>query len=155
MLPDLCFRPTASRWTPRCSEALMSTTVTTHDTGGDGRPPAQAGTRRMSVRTVLIWVAVAALGAVAWTVLALVRGETVSALWILFAALCSYAIAYRFYARFITYKVLGADDRRATPAERLQNGVDFDVTDRRGGFWPPLPPPPGGGPPVGAGAPRP
>jgi carbon starvation protein len=64
-------------------------------------------------------------------VLALSRGETVSALWVLFAALCSYAIAYRFYARFITYKVLAADDRRATPAERLENGIDFDVTDRR------------------------
>ena len=63
--------------------------------------------------------------------LALARGETVSALWILFAALCSYAIAYRFYARFITYQVLQVDDRRATPAERLENGVDFDVTDRR------------------------
>jgi carbon starvation protein len=64
-------------------------------------------------------------------VLALARGESVSALWILFAALCSYAIAYRFYARFIAYKALRVDDRRATPAERLQNGRDFDVTDRR------------------------
>ena len=73
----------------------------------------------------------AAVGAVCWTVLALVRGETVSALWILFAALSSYAIGYRFYARFITYKVLQVDDKRATPAERLHNGVDFDVTDRR------------------------
>ena len=63
--------------------------------------------------------------------LALARGETVSALWILFAALCSYAIGYRFYARFITYRVLRVDDQRATPAERLENGVDFDVTDRR------------------------
>jgi carbon starvation protein len=64
-------------------------------------------------------------------VLALSRGENVSALWILFAALCSYAIAYRFYSRFIAYRVLGVDDTRATPAERLQNGADFDVTDRR------------------------
>ncbi|MCW2509985.1 MAG: carbon starvation protein CstA, partial [Modestobacter sp.] len=109
----------------------MSTTVTKDDIGGAGQPPEGAGARRWSVRSVLIWVAVAALGAVAWTVLALARGETVSALWILFAALCSYAIAYRFYARFITYRVLKADDRRATPAERLQNGIDFDVTDRR------------------------
>src|SRR4051794_19398060 len=133
----------------------MSTTVTQNDPTGGGRPPDGTAGRRWSVRSVAIWVGVAVVGAVAWTVLALVRGEAVSALWILFAALCSYAIGYRFYARFITYKVLGADDRRATPAERLQNGVDFDVTDRRGGFWPPLPPPPGGGPPVGAGAPRP
>jgi carbon starvation protein len=109
----------------------MSTTAIKDDTGGEGRPPEEASGRRLSVRSVRIWVAVAALGAVAWTVLALARGETVSALWILFAALCSYAIAYRFYARFITHKVLGTDDRRATPAERLHNGVDFDVTDRR------------------------
>jgi carbon starvation protein len=85
----------------------------------------------MSVRSIAIWVAVALVGAVSWTVLALARGETVSALWILFAALCSYAIAYRFYARFIAYKALRVDDRRATPAERLQNGRDYDVTDRR------------------------
>ncbi|NIZ91777.1 carbon starvation protein A [Kineosporiaceae bacterium B12] len=80
---------------------------------------------------MVVWTLVALVGAVAWTVLALARGEAVSALWILFAALASYAIAYRFYARFITYRVLRADDSRATPAERLHNGVDFEVTDRR------------------------
>lgn len=47
------------------------------------------------------------------------------------AALGSYAIAYRFYARFIARRVLGVDDRRATPAERLDNGVDYHPTDRR------------------------
>ncbi|MGY1680278.1 carbon starvation CstA family protein [Geodermatophilus sp. SYSU D01176] len=83
------------------------------------------------MKSVLVWTAVAIVGAVAWTVLALARGETVSALWILFAALCSYAIAYRFYAKFIARRVLQVDDRRATPAERLHNGIDFDVTDRR------------------------
>src|SRR3982750_2309433 len=119
----------------------MSGTVPTEDTGGTS-PAGPAPGRRGSLRSILIWTAVAAVGAVAWTVLALARGETVSALWILFAALCSYAIAYRFYARFITYKVLGADDTRATPAERLQNGVDFDVTDRRVLFWAPSPPTP-------------
>lgn len=79
----------------------------------------------------LLWGIIAAVGAVCWAVLALYRGEEVSALWILFAALSSYAIAYRFYARFIAYRVLQVDDSRATPAERLHNGVDFDVTDRR------------------------
>src|SRR5688500_12710121 len=108
----------------------MSGTMTRDDAGGSSPSPGPV-TGRRSVRSVLIWVAVAVVGAVAWTVLALARGETVSALWMLFAALASYAIAYRFYARFITYKVLQADDRRATPAERLQNGRDFDVTDRR------------------------
>ncbi|MGY1638555.1 carbon starvation CstA family protein [Geodermatophilus sp. SYSU D00742] len=107
----------------------MSTTVSRDDAGGG---PAPAGARRRpSVKSVVVWLLVAAVGAVAWTVLALARGETVSALWILFAALCSYAIAYRFYARFIARRVLQVDDTRATPAERLHNGIDFDVTDRR------------------------
>ena len=87
--------------------------------------------RKMTPRSMVGWGAVALVGAVCWTVLALSRGENVSALWILFAALSSYAIAYRFYSRFIAYKVLGVDNTRATPAERLQNGADFDVTDRR------------------------
>ena len=85
----------------------------------------------MTPRSMLVWGAVAVVGAVCWAVLALSRGENVSALWILFAALSSYAIAYRFYSRFIAYRVLGVDDTRATPAERLENGTDFDVTDRR------------------------
>ncbi|WP_432515234.1 carbon starvation CstA family protein [Kineococcus sp. SYSU DK001] len=87
--------------------------------------------RRPSARSIAAWSAVAVVGAVCWTVLALARGESVNALWVLFAALASYAIGYRFYSRFITYRVLRADDRRATPAERYENGVDFEVTDRR------------------------
>ncbi len=83
------------------------------------------------LRTIVVWSLVAVVGAVCWSVLALSRGEDVSALWILFAALSSYAIAYRFYSRFIARKVLKVDDTRATPAERLDNGVDFEVTDRR------------------------
>ncbi|QBR92053.1 carbon starvation CstA family protein [Nocardioides euryhalodurans] len=79
----------------------------------------------------LIWILVAVVGAASWTMLALVRGEEVSALWILFAALSSYAIAYRFYARWIARRVLQVDDTRATPAERLENGTDFEPTDRR------------------------
>jgi carbon starvation protein len=83
------------------------------------------------VRSIVIWTAVALLGAVAWGILALARGEDINAVWLLFAALCSYAIAYRFYARFIAKKVLEADDKRATPAERLDNGHDYQPTDRR------------------------
>ncbi|TDC94524.1 carbon starvation protein A [Saccharopolyspora aridisoli] len=77
------------------------------------------------------WVLVALVGAVSWGVIALVRGEEISAAWLVFAALASYAIAYRFYARFITNRVLKTDDERATPAERLNNGADFHPTDRR------------------------
>ena len=86
---------------------------------------------KMTPQAIAIWGGIAVVGAVCWTVLALHRGEDVSALWVLFAALSSYAIAYRFYSRFIAYRVLGVDNTRATPAERLGNGFDFEVTDRR------------------------
>ncbi|MFE4001674.1 carbon starvation CstA family protein [Nocardioides sp. YIM B13467] len=94
--------------------------------------PTSSGPRSgPNLKSIVIWTAVAVVGAVCWAVLALSRGEDVSALWILFAALASYAIAYRFYSKFIANKVLKVDDTRATPAERLENGQDFDVTDRR------------------------
>ncbi|MFG1941513.1 carbon starvation CstA family protein [Nonomuraea sp. NPDC048826] len=85
----------------------------------------------MKVRSIIIWTVVALVGATGWAIIALSRGENVNAVWLLAAALGSYAIAYRFYARFIQRKVLGADDRRATPAERLDNGIDYQPTDRR------------------------
>ena len=85
----------------------------------------------MSPRSILLWAVVALLGAVAWGVLALARGEKISAVWLVVAALGSYAIAYRFYSRFIARRVLKPDDRRATPAERLEDGVDFHPTDKR------------------------
>jgi carbon starvation protein len=78
----------------------------------------------------LIWTAVAILGAVAFSFIALARGETINAAWIVIAGVCSYAIAYRFYARFIAYRVMALDRRRATPAERLDNGRDFVPTQR-------------------------
>jgi carbon starvation protein len=94
-------------------------------------PAAQGIGPPARIRSIVIWSAVALVGAVCWSVIALVRGETISAVWLVFAALASYAIAYRFYARFIVRKVLKGDDRRATPAERLDNGVDYQPTDRR------------------------
>ncbi|MEV1078856.1 carbon starvation CstA family protein [Streptomyces sp. NPDC050211] len=87
--------------------------------------------RTANVRTIVIWSLVALVGAVGWAVLALARGEDVSAAWMVAAALGSYAIGYRFYAKFIAYKVLKVDKTRATPAERLNNGIDFHPTDRR------------------------
>ncbi|GGX05485.1 carbon starvation CstA family protein [Streptomyces chryseus] len=87
--------------------------------------------RALSPKSIAIWGAVALVGAIAWAVLALSRGEEVSAAWMLAAALGSYAIAYRFYSRFIAHRVLKVDKNRATPAERLDNGVDFHPTDRR------------------------
>ncbi|WP_436775552.1 carbon starvation CstA family protein [Yinghuangia sp. YIM S09857] len=93
----------------------------------------ETGMRRRAVtpRAVVTWTAVSVVGAVAWGVLALARGEEVSAVWLIVAALASYAIGYRFYSRFIARRVLVLDDTRATPAERLEDGVDFQPTDRR------------------------
>ncbi|MFG2778585.1 carbon starvation CstA family protein [Streptomyces prunicolor] len=87
--------------------------------------------RTANVRTIVVWTLVALVGAAGWSVLALARGENVSAAWMVAAALGSYAIAYRFYAKFIVYKVLKVDGTRATPAERLDNGIDYHPTDRR------------------------
>ncbi|HVD33331.1 MAG TPA: carbon starvation CstA family protein [Gemmatimonadales bacterium] len=76
------------------------------------------------------WLLVALAGAVAWGVLALHRGETINAAWVVLAAVGTYLIAYRFYSRFLADRVLGLNDRRATPAERLTNGRDFVPTSR-------------------------
>jgi carbon starvation protein len=66
--------------------------------------------------SILVWTAIAALGAAAFGVLALSRGETISAGWLVVAGVCTYLVAYRFYSRYIANVVFGLDDRRATPA---------------------------------------
>ncbi|MGW7403948.1 carbon starvation CstA family protein [Streptomyces sp. NPDC054833] len=83
------------------------------------------------MQSFALWTAVSLIGAVAWGVIALARGERISAVWLVVAALGSYAIAYRFYSRFIARRVLQVDDTRATPAERLEDGIDYHPTDRR------------------------
>jgi len=79
---------------------------------------------------LMIWFFVAIIGAYAVAGIALNRGESINALWLITAALCVYAIAYRFYAAWIAAKVLVIDETRATPAERLDNGRDFVPTNR-------------------------
>ncbi|WP_275593134.1 carbon starvation CstA family protein [Streptomyces deccanensis] len=86
---------------------------------------------RMTPKSIALWIAVGLVGAIGWAVLALSRGEEISAVWLLMAALGSYAIGYRFYSRFIARRVLQVDDTRATPAERLEDGVDYHPTDKR------------------------
>ena len=77
-----------------------------------------------------IWALVALLGAGAVGGIALNRGESINALWFITAALCVYAIAYRFYGAWLATKVLLVDETRATPAERLDNGRDFIPTNK-------------------------
>src|SRR5258708_16866181 len=76
------------------------------------------------------WAMVALTGAAAVGVIAVHRGEPINALWLVVAATCCYALGYRFYSRFIAAKVLALDGQRATPAERLENGRDFVLTNK-------------------------
>ena len=76
------------------------------------------------------WTLVAVLGAAAVGAIALHRGEPINALWLVVAATCCYVLGYRFYSKFIAAKILALDGLRATPAERLENGRDFLVTNK-------------------------
>ena len=82
------------------------------------------GTRSSSASSPL-------LGAVAWAIIAFVRGETVNAVWFVVAAVCTYVIGYRFYARLIETKIVRPRDDHATPAEVFDDGNDYVPTDRR------------------------
>src|ERR1700719_3667572 len=87
-------------------------------------------TSRNGIQTKLLWAGVATLGAVSFGIVALNRGETISAAWLVIAALCVYFIAFRFYALFIADRVLAVDDARATPAWRHNDGLDYVPTNR-------------------------
>ena len=78
----------------------------------------------------LFWILVAIVAACGLGMVAFERGEPVNSMWLVLAAAGTYAIGYRFYARFIAAKVMMLDDRRATPAERLRNGHDFEPTNK-------------------------
>ena len=98
---------------------------------GNGLP---AGIRPKMVWTwkkAVAWALVAIVCGVGWTVLAVARGEQISAIWFIVVALCSYAIAYRFYAYCIQIKIMRTDDANATPAERVHDGANFERADRR------------------------
>ncbi|HEX3927492.1 MAG TPA: carbon starvation CstA family protein [Gemmatimonadales bacterium] len=80
--------------------------------------------------SILVWLVISVAGAAGWAALALHRGETINAAWLVLAAVCSYAVAYRFYSRFLATRVARLDDKRITPAHRLANGRDFVPTSR-------------------------
>jgi carbon starvation protein len=84
----------------------------------------------MRVGVALGWVATAVGGAYAIAVLAFWRGETVNAVWFIVAAVCVYAIAYRFYGAFLAAKLFAIDGTHQTPAERINDGRDFVPTNR-------------------------
>ncbi|KII28704.1 carbon starvation protein A [Pseudomonas fluorescens] len=78
----------------------------------------------------LAWFAVAVLGAIALSVVALRRGEAINALWIVVAAVAIYLVAYRYYSLFIANKVMQLDPNRATPAVLNNDGLDFVPTNK-------------------------
>src|SRR6476659_2442592 len=84
----------------------------------------------MSIWKKLLWIAVSVLGLLALAVLALSRGEQVSALWIVTAGLCTFAVSYRFYSKWLATKVLVLNNERATPAVAHEDGKDFVPTNR-------------------------
>lgn len=83
-----------------------------------------------NISAKLLWTGIAVLGAISLGIVALSRGETINAIWLVMAAICSYLLADRFYARFIASRVLQLDAKRLTPARRFNDGLDYCPTDK-------------------------
>src|SRR5512141_14834 len=88
------------------------------------------GGRLRSIGKVALWAGISVIGAGSIAAIALYRNEPINAMWLIVAAVCTYLVGYRFYSRFIALRVMELDDRRATPAERLEDGRDFVPTNR-------------------------
>src|SRR5436853_5558763 len=86
--------------------------------------------KRGSPASLLGWLAVAVVGAIALGIVALRRGETVNAVWLVIAAVCVYLVGYRFYSLFIARSVVGLDPLRETPAVRRNDGLDYVPTNQ-------------------------
>ncbi|MDU0478801.1 carbon starvation CstA family protein [Staphylococcus chromogenes] len=87
--------------------------------------------RPMTLKKKALLALFGIMAAAGWGAIALSRGETINAVWLVFAAIGSYIIAFTFYARLIEYKIVRPRDDRATPAEYLNDGKDYMPTDRR------------------------
>ena len=98
----------------------------------DDLPPVAIVDRSpITVRHRIVFGIIAVIGAVAWAIIAFARGETVNAVWLVVAAICTYIIGFRFYARLVEMKIVRPRDDHATPAEIFENGTDYVPTDRR------------------------
>ncbi|HTW63006.1 MAG TPA: carbon starvation CstA family protein [Bryobacteraceae bacterium] len=78
----------------------------------------------------VVWALVSLAAAFFLAAIAVDRGEPVNSFWIVLAAVCTYLVGFRFYAKFIAAKVMALDDKRATPAERLRDGHDYEPTNK-------------------------
>src|SRR5882724_6429351 len=92
--------------------------------------PAAAASNLRKILGHLLWAVVAVAAAFCLAAIALNRGEHINSTWLLLAAACTYALGFRFYGKFIAARVMALNNQRATPAERLENGHDFEPTNK-------------------------
>src|SRR5438094_46281 len=78
----------------------------------------------------LLWAVIAVLAALCLAAIALNRNEHINSFWLVVASACTYLVGFRFYAKFLSARVMALDDKRATPAERLRNGHDYEPTNK-------------------------
>ena len=118
---------------PRAPERLEERDgdITYIRTDKDLPPVAIVDRSLITAKHRIVFGLVAVLGAVAWAIIAFFRGETINAVWFVIAAICTYVIGFRFYARLIEMKIVKPRDEVATPAEVFENGTDYMPTDRR------------------------
>jgi len=93
-------------------------------------PQAASGSRYKRILSHLLWAAMAIVAAFCLAAISINRGERINSAWLVLAAASTYALGFRFYAKFIAARVMTLDNQRATPAERLQNGHDFEPTNK-------------------------
>ena len=84
----------------------------------------------MKILAHLLWAAIAVLGAFCLGGIAFNHAEPINSIWLVVAAACTYAVGFRFYAKFIAARVMMLNDKRATPAERLRDGLDYEPTNK-------------------------
>ncbi len=100
-------------------------------TDNDLPPVAIIDRSPITTKHKIVFGVIALVGAIAWAIIAFFRGETVNAVWFVIAAICTYVIGFRFYARLIESKIVKPRDDVATPAEVFENATDYMPTDRR------------------------
>ena len=92
--------------------------------------PAAPASNLKKILGHLLWAVVAVAAAFCLAAIALNRGEHINSTWLVLAAACTYALGFRFYGKFIAARVMALNNQRATPAERLENGHDFEPTNK-------------------------
>jgi carbon starvation protein len=123
----------ASSSVPTSSNRIEETDgdITYVRTDADLPPVAVIDRSPITTKHRVVFGVIALVGAIAWAMIAFFRGETVNAVWFVIAAICTYVIGFRFYARLIEMKIVKPRDEDATPAEIFENGTDYMPTDRR------------------------